>query len=56
MPESVLQFTEAEKHRAAEAIFNLRHPSPGFRYSPHSDRWAYDYACAALDAAVKQEG
>lgn len=50
MPDLVLRYTEEEKHKAAEAIFKMRHPSPGFRYVRGSDTWAYQYACAALDA------
>lgn len=55
MPTSVLRFTEAEKQAAAEAIFNMRHGSPGFIYNQHTDRWAYDYACVALAAIENGE-
>jgi hypothetical protein len=50
MPYAGINFTEAEKHRAAETIFKLRHPT--FTYVPGSDQWAYQYACAALSAVV----
>lgn len=52
MPKSVLRFTEDEKHRAAAAIFKLRHPN--FTYKPVTDYWAYRLASAALAAVEGQ--
>lgn len=35
---------------AAQAIFKLRHPAPGWMFNPHTDHWAVEYAEAAIAA------